>query len=74
MVRRTVSTVFLESSFIFKREFLLYIFPLLSGFHLVDPSLLPPNRYYNKSRGSKVYLKSLGTQRDVDAEELLWNI
>eukprot|EP00597_Dinobryon_sp_UTEXLB2267_P009551 CAMPEP_0170084782 /NCGR_PEP_ID=MMETSP0019_2-20121128/19868_1 /TAXON_ID=98059 /ORGANISM="Dinobryon sp., Strain UTEXLB2267" /LENGTH=599 /DNA_ID=CAMNT_0010300993 /DNA_START=34 /DNA_END=1833 /DNA_ORIENTATION=- len=44
------------------------------GFNLVDPSSLPSTRDYNKSRGSKVYIKPLGTQRDVDAEELLWNI
>jgi hypothetical protein len=25
-------------------------------------------------RGSKVYIKQLGSQRDVDAEELLWNV
>jgi hypothetical protein len=45
-----------------------------TGFILSDPSLLPPTRLYNKERGSKVYIKTLGSQRDVDAEELLWNI
>lgn len=44
------------------------------GFVLSDPSLLPPTRAYNATRGSKVYIKQLGSQRDVDAEELLWNI
>ena len=44
------------------------------GFVPSDPSLLPPTRAYNSSRGSKVYIKMLGSQRDVDAEELLWNI
>ena len=44
------------------------------GFVLSDPSLLPSTRQYNKSRGSKVYIKVLRSQRDVDAEELLWNV
>lgn len=44
------------------------------GFVNSDPSLLPSNRFYNATRGSKVYIKRLGTQRDVDAEELLWNV
>ena len=44
------------------------------GFAPAEPSLLPPTRAYNATRGSKVYLKSLGSQRDVDAEELLWNM
>ena len=44
------------------------------GFVLSDPELLPSTRNYNKSRGSKVYTKKLGSQRDVDAEELLWNV
>lgn len=44
------------------------------GFVLSDPSLLPPNREYNAARASKVYIKKLGSQRDVDAEELLWNV
>lgn len=44
------------------------------GFELCDPSLLPASRPYNASRGSKVYMKPLGSQRDVDAEELLWNV
>lgn len=44
------------------------------GFRLSDPSLLPPTRKYDASRGSKVYIKQLGSQRDVDMEELLWNV
>jgi len=44
------------------------------GFVLSDPSQLPITKHYNKARGSKVYIKTLGTQRDVEAEELLWNI
>jgi N-acetylglutamate synthase-like GNAT family acetyltransferase len=44
------------------------------GFVPSDPDQLPPSRSYNKTRGSKVYIKALGTQRDVDAEELLWNV
>lgn len=44
------------------------------GFVLSDPADLPSNRQYNKERGSKVYIKILGSQRDVEAEELLWNI
>lgn len=47
---------------------------LYRGFVLSDPSLLPPTRQYNAARGSKVYIKQLGSQRDVDAEELMWNI
>jgi hypothetical protein len=44
------------------------------GFKLSDPTVLPPNRAYNTKRGSKVYIKELGTQRDVEVEELLWDI
>ena len=44
------------------------------GFILSDPKLLPPSRFYNAARASKVYIKQLGSQRDVDAEELLWNV
>jgi amino-acid N-acetyltransferase len=43
------------------------------GFVPCDPSKLPPSRHYDASRGSKVYMKVLTSQRDVDAEELLWN-
>lgn len=44
------------------------------GFVSSDPSLLPPSRSYNVARASKVYIKHLGSDRDVDAEELLWNV
>ena len=44
------------------------------GFVLSDPTLLPASRAYNATRGSKVYIKQLGSQRDVDAEELLWDL
>lgn len=50
------------------------LFSYILGFVLSDPSLLPSTREYNKMRGSKVYIKQLGSQRDVDAEELLWNV
>ena len=53
--------------------FSLRLFPL-PGFVLSDPSLLPATRQYNYSRGSKVYIKALRSQRDIDAEELLWNV
>jgi amino-acid N-acetyltransferase len=44
------------------------------GFRLSAPSRLPRGRGYNATRASKVYIKDLGSQRDVDAEELLWNV
>jgi amino-acid N-acetyltransferase len=44
------------------------------GFEPADPGVLPETRSYDKTRNSKVYLKALGSQRDVEAEELLWNI
>ena len=44
------------------------------GFKSCSPSVLPAARAYDPSRGSKVYIKNLGSQRDIDAEELLWNI
>ena len=44
------------------------------GFEEVPPDRLPPNREYDTLRNSKVYLKKLGTQRDVDAEEMLWDL
>ena len=50
------------------------LFSYILGFVLSDPSLLPSTREYNKMRGSKVYIKQLGSQRDVDAEVLLWNV
>lgn len=44
------------------------------GYILAEPALLPPSRKYNATRGSKVYMKKLGSQRHLDAEELLWNV
>eukprot|EP01041_Mallomonas_annulata_P001080 gene1080-2110_t len=44
------------------------------GYELSEPSLLPETRMYNSARGSKVYIKKLGTQRDVDVQEDLWNV
>jgi amino-acid N-acetyltransferase len=44
------------------------------GFEMSDPSLLPPARGYNTTRASKVYIKHLSSERDIDAEELLWNV
>ncbi|KAJ1432259.1 Aspartate/glutamate/uridylate kinase [Ochromonadaceae sp. CCMP2298] len=44
------------------------------GFRLSSPSLLPATRNYNAARASKVYIKDLGTTRDVEVEELLWDI
>ena len=44
------------------------------GFVPSDPELLPSTRSYNASRGSKVYIKKMNSQREIDAEELLWNI
>jgi len=44
------------------------------GYVAADPSQLPPSRQYDKARNSKVYIKKLGSSRDMDAEELLWNV
>ncbi len=44
------------------------------GYILSDPASLPPSRKYDSARGSKVYIKKLGSQRDLDADELLWNV
>eukprot|EP01041_Mallomonas_annulata_P009200 gene9200-19071_t len=44
------------------------------GFESSDPSLLPASRDYDPKRGAKVYIKQLGSQRDVDAEEVLWDV
>lgn len=44
------------------------------GFVLTEPSELPPSRIYDATRGSKVYIKQLGSQRDVDQEEFLWDL
>lgn len=44
------------------------------GFKPSDPALLPASRKYDSARGSKVYIKELGSQRDIDQEEVLWNL
>jgi amino-acid N-acetyltransferase len=44
------------------------------GFSMVAPTLLPASRPYDKSRNSKVYMKKLHSMRDVDTEELMWNL
>lgn len=44
------------------------------GFIAVPPDTLPPNKQYDTERNSKVYLKMLHSERDVDAEEVLWNV
>ena len=44
------------------------------GFELAEPSILPESRNYDSSRMSKVYYKSLGSIKDVDAAELLRDI
>lgn len=44
------------------------------GFAGAPPSSLPPTRYYDESRNSKVYVKRLGSQRELDAENLLWDV
>eukprot|EP00747_Dinoflagellata_sp_TGD_P052763 gnl/TRDRNA2_/TRDRNA2_148084_c1_seq1.p1 gnl/TRDRNA2_/TRDRNA2_148084_c1~~gnl/TRDRNA2_/TRDRNA2_148084_c1_seq1.p1 ORF type:complete len:564 (-),score=55.94 gnl/TRDRNA2_/TRDRNA2_148084_c1_seq1:53-1534(-) len=44
------------------------------GFQAVDPKMLPESRKYDPSRKSKVYQKMLGGQRDIDEEEILWDI
>lgn len=44
------------------------------GFVCSDPTDLPPSRHYDTTRGSKVYIKRLGSQRDVDQEEFLWDL
>lgn len=41
------------------------------GFVSADPSILPSSRRYDAGRNSKVYVKELGSSRDIDAEELL---
>jgi len=45
------------------------------GFDEVDVESLPPSRQatYNKSRASKIYMKTIDSVRDLDASELLWN-
>eukprot|EP01038_Epipyxis_sp_PR26KG_P004123 gene4123-5877_t len=44
------------------------------GFVISNSSMIPSSRKINPNRGSKIYIKKLGSQRDVDVEELLWNI
>lgn len=44
------------------------------GFVEADPAVLPEQRKYDPARGSKVYVKRLGTQRDIDQEEVLWDL
>mmetsp|Transcript_19971 Transcript_19971/g.49070 ORF Transcript_19971/g.49070 Transcript_19971/m.49070 type:complete len:599 (+) Transcript_19971:4341-6137(+) len=43
------------------------------GFDEVGVESLPPSRQYNKSRASKIYMKTIDSARDLDASELLWN-
>merc|ERR1712217_443523 len=42
------------------------------GFRAADPKVLPEQKEYNVDRNSKVYVKRLGTLRDIDEEEILW--
>ena len=44
------------------------------GFDEVGVEALPESRSYNWQRKSKIYMKSLKTSRDLDAEELFWNV
>lgn len=46
------------------------------GFDEVGVDSLPESRreLYNWQRKSKIYMKSLKTSRDLDAEELFWNV
>jgi amino-acid N-acetyltransferase len=46
------------------------------GFEEAHVDVLPESRrsIYNWQRKSKIYLKKLQTQRDLDAEELFWNV
>lgn len=44
------------------------------GFALASEEKLPATRMYDKSRGSKIYIKELRSLRDVDVEEDLWNV
>ena len=45
------------------------------GFEEVGVDELPPSRRerYNYARRSKIYMKRMLDDRDLDAEELLWN-
>ena len=44
------------------------------GFYPSTPNELPSTRKYNSSRGSKVYMKALGSTQHIEAEELWWDI
>ena len=45
------------------------------GFKPVGVSKLPPSRQeqYNSKRNSKIYMKRIDNERDLDAAELMWN-
>jgi amino-acid N-acetyltransferase len=45
------------------------------GFEEVGVDKLPPSRQatYNYDRGSKIYMKKIDSERDLDASELWWN-
>jgi amino-acid N-acetyltransferase len=45
------------------------------GFDLVDVPRLPPSRQatYNWERNSKIYMKHIDGDRELDASELWWN-
>lgn len=44
------------------------------GFMSRSPTVLPEERGYDTKRNSKVYVKKLGGSRDVDEEEVLWDL
>ncbi len=46
------------------------------GFEEVGVESLPESRrdIYNWQRKSKIYMKNLSTSRDLDAEELFWDV
>mmetsp|Transcript_17300 Transcript_17300/g.26772 ORF Transcript_17300/g.26772 Transcript_17300/m.26772 type:complete len:680 (-) Transcript_17300:1450-3489(-) len=43
------------------------------GFQEVNVDRLPPSRKYNSQRNSKIYMKQIESDRDLDAAELWWN-
>jgi amino-acid N-acetyltransferase len=45
------------------------------GYDEVTVDMLPPSRQamYNHKRGSKIYMKEIVSERDLDASELWWN-
>ena len=45
------------------------------GFDEVGVDSLPPSRQatYNHERASKIYLKKIDSERDLDANELFWD-